>query len=408
MKYQFNNQLKVTQTQTFNAKLYDSLDVLKLSSEEVIENILQLMQENPLLEVDFTASSQLSLDDQFDTFYEKANLKKHLFYQLHTANKIYNDYLCSYIIESLDHHGFFTEDIQIICKQLDTDEATFLANLCFIQSFDPAGVAAKDSTHALILQAQRDNHPLTSTLLNDFCEEIMTQNYKQIAISLNIKTDDVLQEINYLRTLNPFPCADFNNDHDELMVPELKIEVVDQELLLSPIQYYHVTYNDIYTDLIKQDPQLKEYFKESKTILANLDKRNATLMLVANELVKIQEGYFRYGDELAACRQVDVAERLGINPSTVSRAVANKYYEFNNRCYPLAALFITATEQGDSSDAIKKAIIEIIENEDKIKPYSDDKLVEKLKLYNFNTSRRTINKYRTALNIPSASKRKQR
>lgn len=406
MKYQFTKQLKVSQTQTFNAKLYDSLEFLKLSSEEIIENIIQLMQENPLLEVEFSPFSHVSLDDGFETISEKESLKQHLYYQLHTSSQLYSDYVCSYIIEALDNHGFFNEDIDAFCRQLNVDEPTLLANLKFIQSFEPTGVAAKNSTHALILQCEKDKNMLAASLLRDFSKEIMSHNYKKIAETLDIKTSRINQAVAYIRTLNPFPCADYNTDNHDLMIPELKIEIVDQQVLLSPIHYYHITYNDVYMDLVKQDPILKKYLNDSKTILANLDKRNATLMLVANELVKIQYGHFLYGDELEVCRQADVAERLGINPSTVSRAVASKFYEFNNHCFPLADLFVSSTEQGDSSDAIKKAILEIIENENKQKPYSDDKLCEKLKFYNFNVSRRTINKYRKSLNIPSASKRK--
>lgn len=406
MKYQFTKQLKVSQTQTFNAKLYDSLEFLKLSSEEIIENILQLMQENPLLEVEFNTPSLVSLDDNFDTISEKESLKKHLYYQLHTSSHLYSDYVCSYIIEALDHHGFFNENIHEFCKQLNIDEATLLTNLEFIQSFEPTGVAAKNSTHALILQCEKDKQILAASLLRDFSKEIMSHNYKKIATVLHIKSAKIEEAVAYIRTLNPFPCADYNTDHHDMMIPELKIEIIDQQVLLSPIHYYHITYNDVYMDLVKQNPILKKYLNDSKTILANLDKRNATLMLVANELVKIQYGHFLYGDELEVCRQADVASRLGINPSTVSRAVASKFYEFNNHCYPLADLFVSSTEQGDSSDAIKKAILEIIENEDKQKPYSDEKICEKLKIYNFDVSRRTINKYRKSLNILSANKRK--
>lgn len=407
MQQKFTKTLTTTQTQTFNTKLYDSLEFLRLSNDELVQNILKAVQENPLLDIDFNSPHHLSLEEGFENVSIKTNLKSYLYQQLHVSSKIHNDYICSYIIESLDKNGFFSDSIKDACDCLNTSTEIFMENLSFIQTFEPCGVAALNSIHSLMIQCERKNHPVASYILNHFHKELIKKEYSKIAKELHVTSQNVMDEIKFIQTLTPYPCSNFETERSEFIIPELKIEVSDHQVLVSPLHYYNVTCNDIYTSLMKDNEVLKKYFEDAKTIIANIDKRNARLLLVANEIIKIQHGYFCYGDELQVCKQNEIAEKLGIHPSTVSRAIANKYYEFNSQIYPLSSLFISETEKGSSSDAIKKAILEIIENENKHKPFSDTEIVEQLKIYNLEASRRTINKYRSLLNIPSASKRKR-
>lgn len=408
MKYRFTKDLTTTQTQTFHAKLYDSLEFLKLSNDEVIHSILKTMQENPLLEVDFNQYGMLSLDETYENVSQKPNLKTHLYYQLHTSDEFYNDKISSYIIEALDERGFFSEDIEETCELLGVSKEVFLNNLDFIQTFDPIGVAAFSSIDSLIIQSKNKGHILAAHILTECNKELLSKKYSLIAKKLNKKLDQITKELEFIQTLNPYPCTSFYTARDETKVPELKIEVENQQIIISPIRYYNVYYNDVYIDLLKVDKVIENYFNNAKTIIANLDKRNATLLLIANELVNTQQGYFRYGDELVACTQKEVASRLGINQSTVSRATMNKYYEFNNEVFALIDLFVAATESGASSDGIKKALQEIVQREDKQKPFRDDELVEELKKYNLQVSRRTVSKYRSSLGIPITGKRKKK
>lgn len=153
---------------------------------------------------------------------------------------------------------------------------------------------------------------------------------------------------------------------------------------------------------------MKKYFKEATFIVEYLTKRNQTLLMIANELVKIQQGYFLYNDELLSCTLSDLATLCGYHESTISRTVNHKYYMFNNEVYPLKNLLVSKTSSGDSSDAIKKAIIDIVNNENKNKPLSDENIVEQLQKLDLYCSRRVISKYRKQLNIPSSSKRKRK
>ena len=161
-----------------------------------------------------------------------------------------------------------------------------------------------------------------------------------------------------------------------------------------------------YVQAIEQNEQLKAYFREANLLFETLNRRNATLLLIMNELVSIQKHHFLFGDELQSCTLQQLADQLGLHVSTVSRALQHKYYLFHGECYPIRSLLRTATAQGDSSDAVQRAITEILRHEDPSHPFSDQQLVIKLRTMDISVSRRTVTKYRKLLHIPSSTHRK--
>ena len=151
---------------------------------------------------------------------------------------------------------------------------------------------------------------------------------------------------------------------------------------------------------------MKDYFNEAHFLMENMTKRNQTVLIVANALVNIQSGYFLYDDELYPCTLSQLASETGFHESTISRTLNNKYYSFNGEAYPLKKLLVSQTASGDSSDSIKKAIVELVDDEDKEHPLSDNQILKKLEELELHCSRRVIVKYRQQLNIPSSTKRK--
>lgn len=408
MKFQLTKTHKLKQTYSFNHRLYDSLDVLKYSSTELFETIFDAMQENPLIELEADASSSNYIHEFIDTGISKNDLKSHLLYQLHTSSQIYNDQICTYIIESLDSNGFFSEDMNETIAYLNTDLHEFMLNLKFIQSFDPCGVAQTSQIESIIYQAEKQGSQYARMILTENQALIIAHNNKELAKQLNISLDELNEELEIIQNTCPFPCSDFETDSSDSIIPDIKVETVDGQLNISAISLYHVQTNDFYQDLLPDDSILKQYLNESKILLGNIEKRNATLMLVAHEMIYQQKDYFLFNGEMQPLTQQDIADKLGMNQTTVSRAVMNKFYLFNNEVYPLSKLFVSATSMGDSSDAIKKALMEIIENEDKTNPFSDEKLVLELEKYNLSVARRTVAKYRDLCHIPSTRKRKKK
>lgn len=406
MKIQYNYNTKLKQTQKFHMNLYDSLEVLKYSSSELLENILNEIQNNPLFDIEFFPYAETKDDALFSYAQKEPSLKENLFYQLHTSKVNYDESLCTYIIESLDEHGFFHEDVQVVSQIFQKTIEEVSSNLTFIQSFEPCGVAAKNSIDALILQAEKLQNVLVVTILKEYQEELLHKNFSVIAKKLHLKKADVEAAYMQIQALEPFPCTGYDTKDNGTVIPDVRIEIEDDQILITPIELLKVNLDSFYLDKIQDNPILKTYFDKSKNLIMNLDKRNATILLIANEILQHQQNFFLYQDELLPLKQSDVANKLGINQTTVSRAIMNKYYEFQNQVYPFSKLFVSETQHGDSSDAIQKAILEIIKLEDKTKPLSDLKIVEELKNYEFIVSRRTVTKYREICKIGNTRNRK--
>lgn len=176
--------------------------------------------------------------------------------------------------------------------------------------------------------------------------------------------------------------------------------------MITPINQPELIVNDLLYEKVKNDENMKSYFNEAHFLIENLTKRNQTVLFVANALVDIQSGYFLYDDELYPCTLSQLASETGFHESTISRTLNNKYYSFNGEVYPLKQLLVSQTASGDSSDSIKKAIVELVDSEDKEHPLSDNQILKKLEELELHCSRRVIVKYRQQLNIPSSTKRK--
>ena len=209
-----------------------------------------------------------------------------------------------------------------------------------------------------------------------------------------------------IRSCNPFPCNMYNTFHDDYVSPDILIEVENSDITITPINQPALMVNDTLYEKVKNDENMKAYFNEAHFLMENMTKRNQTVLIVANALVNIQSGYFLYDDELYPCTLSQLASETGFHESTISRTLNNKYYSFNGEAYPLKKLLVSQTASGDSSDSIKKAIVELVDDEDKEHPLSDNQILKKLEELELHCSRRVIVKYRQQLNIPSSTKRK--
>lgn len=408
MKQTLQPKQTIKQKLKFNTALYDSLDILKLSSVSLMESIFEAVQENPLLEIEETYTSFYESYDMFRTISKPISLKESLFSQLHTCSYAYDDIICTYLIESLDEHGFFVENLDECASMLCTTQQELMKQLSIIRSFEPCGVAAFNCIHALSLQARAHQHMLAFHILDKSIHELSHKQYNKIAKKLHCTEKDIHSAIHFIQTLTPYPCSSFKDDDNIIIFPDVHLEVLDGKINLRPNNYIALRYNDDYVTLMGTNPILKKYFEQSKVLMMNIDKRNATMMLVTNEIVNRQSGYFLYHDELKPLIQSEIAQTIGMNQATVSRAIMEKYYEFENEVYPISQLFVTATTQGDSSDAIKKAIKEIISHEDKYQPYSDQQIVDKLIGFDYHVSRRTVTKYRESYGIQNTRERRKR
>ncbi len=397
--------LKQTLKQTFllNKSMSTHLSILNMNRNELSNFLYEITQRNPFLE--YTPSKDLGtfINNGIGT---KRNLKEELYFQLHVCEKNYSKKICTYIIESLNDHGFFDVEIEVATKDCKCDQKTFLKNLHVIQSFEPFGVAAKNSTDSIIIQLKLKNETLSASLLEKYSDEIIRSDFSSIEKKLNISYNDILSCLEKIRSCSPFPCSEYSTESISTIIPDFEILVEYNDIKIEPKEIGEICLSH---DSIGKEAneEVKKYFNEAKFYLDSINKRNQTLLLISNELVKIQKGYFLYNDELNPCTLQELANLTGFSKSTVSRTISTKYYTFNGQIHSLKNLLVSKTMSGTSKDSVLKGIVYLIGNEDHENPLTDEQLVKELESLEIFVARRTISKYRKIQNINNSKQRKQ-
>lgn len=392
------------QTLKLNQKLLKSLDFLTDNIDDINKVVQQVLETNPFLEL----KSPKNYDTQqfIESISNKRSLKDDLYLQLSACTRPYNEDLMDYLIESLDDSGFLSYPIDQYLTDLDIDRELLDAHLDILRSFEPNGVGAADAIDSILIQLKNNNKTKSYTLFRDYQDVILTQNYSLIKQKTGLKKEGIDHLFYEIRSCNPFPCNMYSSSQNDYTSPDILIEVEDSNIMITPINQPELIVNDLLYEKVKNDENMKSYFNDAHFLIENLTKRNQTVLFVANALVDIQSGYFLYDDELYPCTLSQLASETGFHESTISRTLNNKYYSFNGEVYPLKQLLVSQTASGDSSDSIKKAIVELVDSEDKEHPLSDNQILKKLEELELHCSRRVIVKYRQQLNIPSSTKRK--
>lgn len=390
------------QTLHMTTGLKSHLEILSKDRQTLSDLLYNVSQNNPFLEYTPSQDIQQYLETGISN---KPSLKDELYLQLHTSTKKYNEPIANYIIESLDSHGFFDQDIQTVLSDLKCTKAQFEETLSFIQTFEPIGVAAKNSIDSLMIQLKTKNYTVAYTILKNYSKELEEKDFYTISESLDIPYEAVFDELAHMQECNPFPCSEYDTENTtNLALPEFTIEIDEDQLKIIPKEMGNLT---IHSEEVKLSKEAKKYLNEAKFYIDSINRRNKTILLLANILITHQKNYFLFQDDLKECTLKEIAQESGYSISTVSRTLSDKYYEFNDHMYPVKDLFISKTHKGSSKDSIQKAIQLLIETEDTENPLQDEEIVEELENMELYASRRTISKYRKELNIPNSKQRKK-
>ncbi len=352
--------------------------------------------------------------------------------------------LAEYLIDSLDDDGFLRRDIQNIVDDLAfsqnimTDEDTLERLLTIIQDFDPAGVGARSLQECLLLQLERkhdvdDTTKLAKQILNEMFDAFTKKHYDKIIKKLNINDDTLKNIISLITKLNPKPGGTYSDPSFKVVqhiTPDFILENESGNLILSlnssrvPQLNVSRSYADMLTDYDKNKKNkskdqkqavtfIKQKLDSAKWFIDAIKQRQNTLLSTMNAIVDFQKEYFLTGDESELKPMIlkDIAEITGLDISTISRVANSKYIQTDFGMFLLKSFFSEAmyTTDGEeiSSRKIKASINNLIENEDKKKPLTDDALSKKLEKLGYKIARRTVSKYREQLNIPVGRLRKE-
>ena len=395
-----------------------------------------------------TASSNFSADDEdFDNeslLTEGQSLYDYLMEQIHLSSIDEEDLkIAEYIIGNLDNDGYLRREIKAIVDDLAFSQGIYttqekvkeiLEN--YVQKLDPAGVGARDLQECLLLQIEkkvsRDKAViLAGNILRHQFDALINKHYGKIINKYDIEEKDLKEALEVISKLSPKVGGNFDTQTitiNQEIIPDFVIQIKDGDVipLLNSRNAPTLRVSEEYKEILstyshdKNSAEhkqaalfIKQKLDAAKWYIDAINQRQNTLMQTISAIVKLQKEYFLTGDEKNIKPMIlkDVADITGFDISTISRVVKSKYADTPSGIILLKNLFSDSLTNDDgeevSTKEIKNHLQEVISQEDKRKPLTDDALVDVLKEKGYNIARRTIAKYREQLNIPVARLRKE-
>jgi RNA polymerase sigma-54 factor len=333
--------------------------------------------------------------------------------------------LIRYVISHTDERGYITTPLEDIARGLG--EAIPVARLeealAKVQKLEPAGVGARTVEECLLLQVTSETpyREVVRALIQNHLEDIQHNRMPVIEKKTGYNLDIIQHAIEVLKHLNPKPGAAFTSDNIPYVVPDILVERKDDgefEVKLmddwTPNIYISRRYLEMYRDK-SADPKAREFlkrkFQSAQWLIDAIEQRRSTLIKVTKAIIHHQRAFLDRGPEhIEPLKMQQIADQVGVHVTTVSRAVDEKWVQTPRGIFSLKRFFgggtHTASGEEVAWETIKQKLLEIIGNEDKAEPLSDEDLVNKLSEAGYPVARRTVTKYRKMLSIPSSRQRK--
>ncbi|WP_323796773.1 RNA polymerase factor sigma-54 [Nisaea sp.] len=352
-------------------------------------------------------------------------LREHLLEQI-TLDIVQPDerIIAADLLDSLDDAGYYTGDLEDVAEQLACPLETVEAVLGKMQSLDPPGIFARNLSECLALQLKDRNRldPAIQALLDNL--PLLAKRDMQGLLKIcGVDVEDMTEMVEEIRSLNPKPGLAFERDTSEAVIPDVLVRPAPDGtwiVELNPDTLPRVLVNNAYLSQVSRAPKQKsdrEYLSEchqsANWLVRSLHQRATTILKVAGEIVRQQDGFFQHGIQyLRPLVLRDIATVIEMHESTVSRVTSNKFMATPRGIYELKYFFtsaIASSAGGDalSAEAVRFKIKKLIDEEPPTKVLSDDRIVEILKGQGVDIARRTIAKYREAMKIPSSVQRRR-
>lgn len=443
--------LTQSQSQTVTPQIMQTMEILQMDAIELKTYIEQMAMENPVIEL-----TDPLLHDETEITLEKLNWlensgrEKAETYELpqsfeqddplknYGLNPVYEESLIfflkmqvhvlnipeeleravNWIIDNLDDNGWY--------RPLGFGNAfpggIEQRAIEIVQSLEPAGIGASDLRECLLIQLRRlgCGYDLEIRIVENHMEPLSKNHYNAISSQLNVPQVEIRSACDIIRKLNPRPGSGFLSHDKPLYIrPDLVVADTGGQLTveISDRDIPDIRLNSYYHRLLKEsdDKELRYYLsdkvRQAKWLLQCVNQRKATILRCAEIIADIQKQFFLYGKGLVPMTLSDVAARVELHESTVSRAIRGKYLLCGRGVYPLSNFFTRNVMKKSFSSATQddamNLIHQLISGEDKHNPLSDQKLCELMKSKGVEVSRRTVAKYRLELNIPPATGRKE-
>ncbi len=435
LRAQLRQELRLT------PQLLQSMEVLQMNAQEVLEYINRAVEENPVLEreepsalqreyrqlcrhVSWLDASAVAASHQWDRPQGKAaneldSLDAFLRDQLSRLRLPREmEALCRYMVQMVDEDGYLPQEELDSLQELRLPCEMVEQALVILQSLEPAGVAARDLGECLELQLRRKGeNGIAIAIVRQYLPQLGRQQYGAIAREMHITEGEVREAQKKIAALEPYPGRAFQTGTEtELIRPDIFVAELDGQWQVILNEYYlpRITVSAYYAELAGKTADaetaayLRKKLRSAREVLQNLERRSSTLRRCGETVLARQGGFFAgKTKELMPMTMRELAQELEVHPSTVTRALRGKYLQCRQGTYPLR-YFFSPCGGGVSRQAVQQKLLELIGQEDSAHPFSDEKLRLLLAEQGVEIARRTVAKYREELRIPTAAARRKR
>jgi RNA polymerase sigma-54 factor len=455
-------QLKLGQTLTMTPQLQQAIRLLQLPVLDLSAQIQDALEENIMLEMEdlpdvpetngeSTAEIEtIRAEDSWQSRSEQIvqdggwngegrpvaefadesgqTLREHLLWQLEIEDFTARQALIGEaIIDAINYDGYLTMPLEEVASYLDKETNVSVREveetLRKVQRLDPIGVAARSVSECLILQLRQldSDTPgleLAVALAQEHLDLVASRDYGELRRCLRTSDEDLQDALALVRSCNPKPGLAVSPASTEYVIPDVFVRRIDNrwQVEISSSGIPRLSVNQQYARLLRGSGDhavLRTQLQEARWLIRSLEIRNETLMKVATCIVSRQTDFLEQGEEAMKPMVLrDVAEEIGMHESTISRVTTNKYmhtprgvFEFK---YFFSSHLSTADGEDQSSTSVRAKIRKLIGAENPAKPLSDSKIANLLAAEGISVARRTVAKYREAMNIASSSDRRQR
>ncbi len=471
MKLGYDLTIEQTQKLTMTPELIQAIQILQFNTQELDEFVQEELMQNPVLEFDrnseerpreeVTRTEELdakacekddfdlrekikeaeyddisykqweySRDSESEYSYEQfvskdETLEDALLLQL-TFSSLKGDDLKigRFLVEAMDDNGYLTMSAEEAARALGTDLDKVEEVLDVIQTFEPAGVGARNLKECLIIQLAAKGllDETVEYIIMNHLEDLGENKLSRVAKVLGLPVTQVQMVCDLIRSLEPKPGRCFSSGNSvKYITPDVTVEKIDgsYQVITNEYSVPRLMVSPYYSNLARaavDDAELNKYLNEKYNaalwLIKSIEQRKNTIFNVVDAVIRHQKDFLDNGHQhLHTLTLKQVADDLGIHESTVSRAINGKYMQTPRGVFEIKYFFssgVTGSDgEGVSSNSIKSMIKEIIDSEDPKNPYSDQDMVAMLSERGIEISRRTVAKYREGLNILSSSKRRR-
>ncbi len=358
------------------------------------------------------------------TLTKPEGLANHLLWQLRVSDLSAEDReVAAQIIGNIDRNGYLSCSVEELVELTGNPTETVERVLKIIQLLDPIGIGARDLRECLLIQLEQQGlrENLAYTVVDKHLQKVELRRYDLIAKEESADIEDVYSAIRVIQKLEPRPGRPFVDEAPIYITPDIYVKKVgnDYVINLNEIGMPRLRLNSRYRELLGanggKDVPDKEYLQDcmrsAAWLIKSIHQRQRTIYRVTESIMKFQRDFLEKGvSELKPLVLRDVAQDVGMHESTVSRVTTNKYVHTSQGVFELKFFFSSGLKSGQgevSSESVKQKILDVINAEDPRHPMSDQTIVDQLRADGIDIARRTVAKYREALNILSSSRRKK-